>query len=270
MRLLLTVLFTVCAALGQEPGPQSPAPDDHAWIQKEVGLEQMFRNPPAQFKALTFHRVDRIKVNGEEKVRYSISAAGLDPAVDYILMAWELGAAAPNAMLRGVRIGKDGVLHCGPKTANCPGKGGSDVNVAVGDNSGQPSHFVVASEDEQPLALGEVIPSPNSVTDHGCTLDTVLLRTDATVTLVIGSGFMPGEAIQGVISSGDEHVNIDGKANESGEYHTAVLPLSKESKSGDTVVSMHSSRCELTTEFHWGASATPPPAPDAPPQSPPS
>src|ERR1700756_4263101 len=128
MRLLLALLMLLSPLLAQEPTPEEPAEDDQAWVQKEVGLEQMFRNPPAQFVPLAFHRVDRIKVNGEEKVRYSISAAALKKGTDYILMAWELGPSAPQAMLRGVRVGKNGVLQCGPKTENCSGKAGSDIN----------------------------------------------------------------------------------------------------------------------------------------------
>ncbi|ABF39135.1 hypothetical protein Acid345_0130 [Candidatus Koribacter versatilis Ellin345] len=273
MRLLLSVLLLLSPLLAQESAPPAPsAPDDQEWIQKEVGLEQMFRNPPDRFASLLFNRIDKVKVNGVEKVRYSLSSAGLEAGKPYLFMAWELGADAPHLLLPAVQVDDKGVLHCNPDNKECPGGPGSEINVALSDRPGQPSRFVIADQDEKPIAIGEVIPNPSTVTDHDCTLETVLLRPDATMALVIGHGFHPEEDIKVISTSFDQHVTNAGEANDQGAYQTVLLPIAKDHDSGDTMVTMNSSQCELSTQFAWGATksiaAEPAVAQESPTQAP--
>jgi len=253
MRCALVLLMLFAPLLAQEPAQETapPAPDEQEWLHKEVGLEQMFRHPPEPFMSLQFTHVDTVKVNGADKVRYSISAAGLKAGVHYSFMAWKLGDTAPQLMLSAVQVDKRGVLRCDPEAKDCPGQPGSEVNVAVSDNPGQPSRFVIAGEDEQPVALGEIIPSPKVVADHDCSLETVLLRPDATIVLVVGTGFVAGEPIKVISTSFDDHLATGGNANANGEYQSVILPFAKDHDRGETTVTMNSARCELSTEFHW-------------------
>ena len=266
MRFFLPLLLLLSPLLAQEAATS----DDQEWLQKEVGLEQMFRTPPDKFLPLAFHRIDTLKLNGAERVRYSIRAAGLRPDKHYVFMAWELGSEAPKVMLPSVQVDAKGVLRCDSEATDCPGGAGAQVNVAVSNNPGQPSRFVVADEEEQPLAIGEIIPEPSTVTDHACSLETVLLRPDGTIALLTGHGFDPGEDIKVIHTSFDEHVANSGKASNKGDYQTVLLPFAKGHDAGETMVTMNSSGCELSTHFHWGAkkeeAETPPAAePTVPP-----
>jgi hypothetical protein len=272
MRFFLLIALLAAPLLAQDAAPG----DDQAWLQKEAGLEKMFRNPPEKFRPLSFHHIDTVTKDGVQKVRYSISAAGLDPGTPYVLMAWALGAETPQVLLPAVQVDKKGVLRCGPEANDCPGGADAIINVAVSDTPGQPSRFLLADEDEEPLAIGEVIPTPSIVKDHGCGLESILLRSDATIVLVVGQGFDPGEDIKVISTSFDEHIANSGKANATGEYQTVVLPIAKDHADGETMVTMNSSSCELSTHFHWGtkpeeasppAPATEPPDKAQPPMS---
>lgn len=264
MRFFLLTLLLVAPLLAQDAAPS----DDQEWLQKEAGLEKMFRNPPEKFRPLSFHRIDTVTKDGVQKVRYSISAAGLDSGTPYVLMAWALGSETPQVLLPAIQVDKKGVLRCGPEANDCPSGAGAVINVAVGDTAGQPSRFLLADEDEQPLAIGEIIPTPSTVKDHGCSLESILLRSDATIVLVVGQGFNPGEDIKVISTSFDEHVANAGKANADGGYQTVVLPIAKDHADGETMVTMNSSGCELSTHFHWGTKPQEP-SPPAPATEPP-
>jgi hypothetical protein len=266
MRFFLLIIVLVAPLLAQDAAPS----DDQEWLQKAAGLETMFRNPPEKFRPLSFHHIDTVTKDGVQKVRYSISAAGLDSGTPYVLMAWALGAETPQVLLPAVQVDKKGVLRCGPEANDCPGGAGAVINVAVSDTPGQPSRFLLADEDEQPLAIGEIIPTPSTVKDHGCSLESILLRSDATIVLVLGQGFNAGEDIKVISTSFDEHVANSGKANANGDYQTVVLPIAKDHADGETMVTMNSSACELSTHFHWGTKpeeAAPPTPATAPPST---
>src|SRR3569833_239448 len=126
MRWILVLLLIPFLA-AQEPSAAS----DQDWVQKEVGLEQMFRTPPGQFLSLKARPVDTIKVNGQEKARYALSAPGLASGKTYVLMGWELGASAPHILLPAVQADRGGVLRCGTKAKDCPGGPNAEINVAV-------------------------------------------------------------------------------------------------------------------------------------------
>ncbi len=118
---------------------------------------------------------------------------------------------------------------------------------------GQPRSFVLTGDDKKPLALGEAVPFPAIGKDNQCSVESVLLRPNASAVLVIGQGFVPGEAVNDISSSRGEVIPGSLRADENGRVLTVVLPFEKGYDDGQTTYTYQNSKCHPSTTFNWGS-----------------
>jgi hypothetical protein len=204
-------------------------------------------------KTLVLKAVDTGLQGGHKTVSYSVSVSGLSPNKPYILMFWDIGGRAPLIALRGVRVDDNGTLRCGPGKG-CPMEHAGDALVLhVTGMLGQPRRFVLTGDDKKPLALGEAVPFPAIGKDNQCSVEAVLLRPNASAVLVIGQGFVPGEAVNDISSSRGEVIPGSLRADENGRVLTVVLPFEKGYDDGQTTYTYQNSKCHPSTTFNWGS-----------------
>jgi hypothetical protein len=252
MRFTLSIL-ALCAVplLAQQPSPNPDQPDQE--LNREAGLEMVFRSPLPPLAKLTFKAVETTEVKGRKLNRYSVATSRLTKPGPYILMLWDIQTNAPVIAFQDVKLDAKGTLRCAQKTKDCPG-GGPNGELVLGFTgmAGQARRLVLAGADKKPLAMGEVVPFPASGTDQSCTIEAVLMRPDGSAVYVIGRGFEPDEAVKFESSSFDQSSSSDKTANEVGVLTTMLSPFVKGHDEGKTVITMTGSKCRPTTAFNWG------------------
>jgi hypothetical protein len=253
MRFTLSIL-ALCAVplLAQQPSPNPDQPEQE--LNREAGLEMVFRNPLPPLAKLTFKMMETTEVKGRKLIRYSVATSRLTKPGPYTLMLWDIQTNAPVIAFQDVKLDANGTLRCTQKSKACPG-GGPNGELVLGFTgmAGQARRLVLAGADKKPLAMGEVVPFPASGTDQSCTIEAVLMRPDGSSVYVIGSGFEPDEAVKFESSSFDQSSNSDKTANGVGVITTMLSPFVKGHDEGKTVITMTGSKCHPTTAFNWGA-----------------
>jgi hypothetical protein len=253
MRFVLPTLFLLTVPLfGQQPAVNTDQLDQE--LNREAGLEMVFRNPLPPLAKLTFKEVETTEAKGRKLVRYSIGASGLAKPGPYILMLWDIETNAPVIAFQGLKVDTNGTLRCVEKSKDCPG-GGPNNQLVLGFTGmvGQPRRIVLAGTDKKPLAMGEVVPFPASGSDQDCTIEAVLMRPNGSAVYVIGRGFQPGETVKLESSSYGESSNDDKTANGIGVVTTMLLPFIKGHDEGKSTITMTGSKCHPTTTINWGA-----------------
>jgi len=219
----------------------------------EATVELTFRNPNPPMARLVLKAVETGTRAGLKTISYSASVAGLSQKKPYILMSWDIGTDAPIISIEGVRLDQRGTLRCGA-TKDCPsGQSGDVLLLTVSGMTGQPRRFVLTGTDKKPIALGEAVPFPAVGKDSECTVEAVMLRPNASVVLLIGEGFVPGEEIKRLSLSSGETTGGSSKADTNGRVLSLVLPYVKGHDHGQTSYSYEGSKCHPTTTFNWGS-----------------
>jgi hypothetical protein len=253
MRFTLSILILLAVPLfGQQP----PANTDQLTqeLNREAGVEMVFRNPLPPLAKLTFSPVETTEAKGRKLVRYSIVASGLAKPGPYILMLWDIETNTPVIAFQGLKVDSNGTLRCIQKTKDCPGGGPNDQLVlGFTGMAGQPRRLVLAGSDKKPIAMGEVVPFPASGSDQDCTIEAVLMRPNGSAIYVIGRGFQPGETVKLESSSYGESSNSDKTANGIGVVTTMLLPFVKGHDEGKSTITMTGSKCHPSTAINWGA-----------------
>ena len=248
MRVLPAMLVMLAFQLfGQEPTP------DAAKLKDEATVELSFRTPVPSMAKLVLKEVERGTRAGLKTVSYSASVAGLSQKKPYILMSWDIGTEAPIIAIQGVRIDESGTLRCG-SSKDCPtGHEGDVLLLRVTGMIGQPRRFVLTGSDKKPIALGEAVPFPAIGTVSQCTVEAVLLRTNASVVLLIGQGFVPGEDVKRISKSSGETIEGNSKADSNGRVLSLVLPFVKGYDHGQASYTYQGAKCSPNTAFNWGS-----------------
>jgi hypothetical protein len=248
MRLVLPALILMTIPLLAQQ-----APVDTKEVASDAGVESVFRNPHPPLGRLTFRQAGMGELHGRKLVRYSVSVSGVSGAGPYILMTWDIGTNAPVNAVRDVKLDAQGRIRCGNAATDCAGAApGAELVVGLTGMTGQPRRFILTGKDKKPIAMGEVVPFPAFGGDQNCTIEAVLIRPDASATLVIGRGFQPNEAVKFLSSSYDESVNSTKTADKNGETVSVVLPYVKGHSEGETKIKLVGARCQPGTEFRWG------------------
>jgi len=250
MRRALSILFLISPLSAQQPAL------DAAWLNREAGVEMVFRDPKPPVSKLVFTAVGTGELKGSKLIRYSVTDIRLAHSGPYLLMAWDIGTKAPVIAMERIVVDEKGALRCGDKKGDCPGGfAGSEVVVGVSGMLGQPRRFVLTGNDKKPIAMGEVVPFPAVGTDGQCSIEAVLLVPNASATLIVGRGFVPGEPVKFASSSPyGESVESNKNANQSRDVVTALLPFVKGHDEGSTSVAFNGSKCRPSTTFNWGSS----------------
>ncbi len=189
---------------------------------------------------------------GLKTVSYSVSVAGLSQKKSYILLSWDIGTEAPVVSLEGVRIDENGTLRCGDKKDCPPGHEGDALILRVTGMIGQPRRFVLADSDKNLVAVGEAVPFPAIGRDNQCTAEAVILQPNASLVLMIGEGFEPGEEVKKVSVSNGETVRGSAKADSDGRVLALILPFVKGYDHGQDSYTFQGSKCHPSTLFNWG------------------
>ena len=84
-------------------------------------------------------------------------------------------------------------------------------------------------------------------------MEAVILRPNASVTLLIGQGFVPGEEVKRISSSRGETTGGISKADADGRVVSIDLPFVKGYENGETSITYQGSKCSPSTTFSWGA-----------------
>lgn len=219
----------------------------------EATVELTFRNPNPPMARLVLKEVETGTRAGLKTISYSASVAGLSQKRPYILMSWEIGTDAPIIAIEGVRLDESGTLRCGA-TKDCPsGQAGDLLLLRVSGMIGQPRRFVLTGTDKKPFALGEAVPFPAVGKDNQCTVEAVILRPNASVVLLIGQGFVPGEEVKRLSTSSGETAGGSSKADTNGGVFSLLLPFAKGYDHGQTSYTYEGSKCHPTTTFNWGS-----------------
>jgi len=246
MRVLPAVLLLISGLLGQEPKP------DMQKLNGEAMVELTFRNPAPPMARLVLKEAETGTRDGLKTISYSASVSGLSQKRLYTLMSWEIGTDAPTIAIEGVRLDESGTLRCGA-AKDCPsGQAGDVLLLRVSGMIGQPRRFVLTGTDKKPVALGEAVPFPAVGKDHECTVEAVILRPNASVTLLIGQGFVPGEEVKRISSSRGETAEGRSKADDNGRVLALDLPFVKGYEGGQTSYNYQGSKCRPSTTFNWG------------------
>jgi hypothetical protein len=260
-RLAVSLLGLVASAVcvpqvvqKSSPADQDLTQDQKAAVMRLANLEKNFatkmNSPGAE---LTLKEVGRSRGNDRTFVRYELYTTGLPKNVTYTLFQVQInGAILKN--LAGVTLDSNGQAICAGREGTCRGGSpNSPIQLALFAGTGEPKRLSLVSDDEAHLkASVEVVPFPNSVTDRGCTLESILGTPKGEITYVRGSGFEPNEEIAVESDSSGEKLHATEKAEADGSYFEVFMPNVLGKTSGTTVVRATGRNCSPELTFSWG------------------
>ncbi len=172
----------------------------------------------------------------------------------YTLLQVQLdGSVIKN--LEGVTLNSDGVAICAGREGTCQGDKPNDpIDLTV--FAGRSEHASPEISDDGAAiiegALLAAVPFPNTTTDGGCRLESIIGTPNGELTFVQGSGFQANEEL--IVDSesyGEKHHEVT-KAAADGSYFSAVLPYVLGKKSGKTVWEVKGHSCHPKLTFTWG------------------
>jgi hypothetical protein len=111
---------------------------------------------------------------------------------------------------------------------------------------------LVSNDDAHLRGFIQVIPFPNSVTDRGCRLESIIGTPKGELTYIQGSGFEPNEELITDGESYGEKNHSIAKAEMDGSYFVATMPNVLGKTAGTTVWSVKGRSCNPILTFSWG------------------
>jgi hypothetical protein len=117
----------------------------------------------------------------------------------------------------------------------------------------EPKRLSLVSDDEAHLkGFVQVVLFPNSATDKGCKLESILGTPKGEVTYIQGSGFEPNEDLTMDSESFGEKNHGIGKAEADGSYFATLMPNVLGKTSGDTVIKVKGKNWRPELTISWG------------------
>ncbi len=202
---------------------------------------------------LRIEEASRSQVDGHQVVKYRLIASGITSEKVYSLVVWPLNGQ-PTKALAGITIDSQGMAICPgrPGTCGSADKPDDPIELKVSGGLAEPKRFGLVSSDQSIKVFAVVVPFPNRSTDHGCTLEEILLVPNSEAVILRGSGFAKGASLR--IGADAEGENRDQmvKADDSGVYEMLLLPFKKGVAKGRTTVTFQSDSCSPMLSFDWG------------------
>jgi hypothetical protein len=246
---LLLLLSTIAAAQSVTVQKSAPADQDLTAEQKErvVKLANLQKNFGTKMNSpgvgLSLKEIDRTPTTDRTLVRYALYAKGLSTDLTYTLFKVQISGKILK-QLDGVTLDSKGRAISASK---------SPIDLLFFAGKAEPIRLSLASNDDSHLkGFVSVIPFPNSATDKGCRLESVLGTPKGEVTYVQGSGFEPNEELTVDGESYGEKNHGVAKAEADGSYFAAAMPNVLGKTSGTTTWSVRGKNCNPTLTFTWG------------------
>jgi hypothetical protein len=199
--------------------------------------------------------VERKTVEGKLMVKYRVFVKGVPAKQPFALLSWPLNSAKPVGDVDGLTVQPDGLLVCaGREAGQCHSAAGKDdpVQLAFYPAKGEPFRFALLSRDEKSKILFSVVPDPIKASANGCEMEVVRLLPKFELAVVRAKGFKANETLSFESKSFNEVRNGSGKADEHGNYVTALLPVVQGHETGTAQVALKSAGCSPSLSFEWG------------------
>jgi len=186
-------------------------------------------------------------------VTYSMYGSGLSSKATYALMQVQIDGTVTRIM-DGVTLNASGQAICAGRAGTCQGNGPNDpIDLVVYAGKAEPKRFGLVSDDEAHVrGFVGVVPFPNSTTDKGCRLESIIGTPNGESTFIQGDGFEPNAELTIDSQSYDEKHHNTAKAEADGSYFVAILPYVSGKKSGESVWEVKSKSCDPKLTFSWG------------------
>ena len=198
------------------------------------------------------------------EVTYRVSARGLPAGPAYTLWMRRVDGAA-QWIVAGYAADPSGGLRCADRAAFAElakqaGNGWCPIpldSITFGLNSmvpGESVDFALRAHDGSAGAYTRVVPHPVQSSADGCTLSMVVTDPAFKSVLVSGSGFVPGEQVRTVSTSGKESVDGSATVGADGSLTPAiVMPAVKGSgRGGEAAYEVIGSKCTVRLPYSWG------------------
>jgi hypothetical protein len=201
---------------------------------------------------LSLREISRWRASDRTLVKYELYAKGLPNELVYSLLRVQISGKILKQM-DGVTINSDGRAICAGRKGTCSGSTpNSPIELMFFAGKSEPMRLALANDDSHVRGFVQVIPFPNSVTDKGCSLQSILGTPKGELTYIQGSGFEPNEELTMNSESYGEKNNGVAKAEADGSYFAAALPNVLGKTSGTTVWSVKGKNCNPKLSFSWG------------------
>ena len=202
---------------------------------------------------LSLKEISRWRTSDRTLVKYELHATGLPNELIYSLLRVQISGKVVEQM-NGVTINSEGRAICAGRKGTCSGSTpNSPIELVFFAGKSEPMRLsLVSNEDSHVKGFVQVIPFPNSVTDKGCTLQSILGTPKGELTYIEGSGFEPNEELTMEGESYGERNRGAAKAEADGSYFAVALPHVLGKTSGITRWSVKGKNCNPTLTFSWG------------------
>jgi len=203
---------------------------------------------------LFLKEISRWRISDRTLVKYELSAIGMSGDLTYTLFKIQVSGQILK-QLDGVTLDSRGRAICAGRKGTCSGPNpNSPINLVFFAGKSEPIRLSLASTDESHPLRGfiQAIPFPNSLTDNGCKLESILGSPKGEVTYIQGSGFEPNEELTMDSESYGEKNHGVTKAEADGSYFAVALPNILGKLSGTTKWSVKGRNCNPTLTFSWG------------------
>jgi hypothetical protein len=186
-------------------------------------------------------------------VQYHLFAKGLPADALYQAITWPITAAAPQVLMEGVSIGKDGIVMCagrGPLQCGDASKKDDPIEFTFNPAKGEPFRVAVVSPTSRAAIV--LVPLPIEGKDKGCTVSIVRLTPKFELAYATGTGFPPNSEVQFDTQSYGEKTPVTAKTDASGNLSFALLPSVAGHTKGTTAVKAIGGHCSPSLKFDWG------------------
>lgn len=202
--------------------------------------------------AITLKEMSRKRTPEGTAITYRLIGSGLPADRIYSILTPALDLRySPSRP--GVMLDARGQAYCPGKSDTCAGERPNEpIDLVVLAAKGEPKRFALASEDNELHAFAYVVPFPIQNKDRACSVEALLLMSNAQAVLIHGSGFAPGEAIKFVQVSEDETHERALKADAEGALYEVAEPFVPGKDHGKARIILQSGTGNPSVAFDWG------------------
>jgi hypothetical protein len=218
-------------------------------LQKNLGKKD-FNSPGVE---LTLKEISRSRATDRTLVKYELYATGFPKNTVYTLYEVKISGSFVKS-LTGMTLDSNGRAICAGRKGTCSGKvPNSPIDLVFFAGKAEPKRLSLVSVDDAHLkGFVAVVPFPNSTTDRGCRLESVIGTAKGELTYIQGSGFEPDEELVTDSESYGEKVHAVAKAESDGSYFAAILPSVLGKTAGNTIYKVKAKKCAPEITFSWG------------------